>query len=201
MPRISPARRGSGILHVPGGLGEDPESLDEKERSGGVERPFRCHENVPTYNIVGEIPGKRRGADDSASAHYDSYFSGFQDDNTAIAMMLGIARAYLKIGYQPENTWVFCGMAAEEWGKCDTVRLVPPVLTRRFLSPSGLGWKGHRNFNFELPALSTEIWTASAVPTSTGFPGGVRENSGSDSGLQRVSVSAPIETWSGRFLQ
>lgn len=27
------------------------------------------------------------------SAHYDSYFSGFQDDNAAVALMLGIARA------------------------------------------------------------------------------------------------------------
>ena len=54
------------------------------------------------------------------SAHYDSYFSGFQDDNTAVAMMLGIARAFIKMGYQPENTWVFCAMAAEEWGIADS---------------------------------------------------------------------------------
>ena len=97
------------------------ESLDEKgEIRVGLNARSVVMKNVPTYNIVGEIPGKRPERMILLSAHYDSYFSGFQDDNTAIAMMLGIARAYLKIGYQPENTWVFCGMAAEEWGKCDT---------------------------------------------------------------------------------
>ena len=50
------------------------------------------------------------------SAHYDSYFSGFQDDNAAVAMMLGIARAVLRSGYKPRKTLVFCAMAAEEWG-------------------------------------------------------------------------------------
>ena len=30
------------------------------------------------------------------SAHYDSYFDGFQDDNAAVAMMLGIARSLVK---------------------------------------------------------------------------------------------------------
>ena len=93
------------------------ESLDEKgEIRVGLNARSVVMKNVPTYNIVGEIPGKRPERMILLSAHYDSYFSGFQDDNTAIAMMLGIARAYLKIGYQPENTWVFCGMAAEEWG-------------------------------------------------------------------------------------
>lgn len=41
------------------------------------------------------------------SAHYDSYFDGFQDDNTAVAMFLGIARAMIRSGYQPENTLIF----------------------------------------------------------------------------------------------
>ena len=50
------------------------------------------------------------------SAHYDSYFDGFQDDNAAVAMMLGIARALIKGGYKPAHTLVFCAMAAEEWG-------------------------------------------------------------------------------------
>lgn len=126
--------------------------------------------NVPTYNIVGEIPGKRPERMILLSAHYDSYFSGFQDDNTAIAMMLGIARAYLKIGYQPENTWVFCGMAAEEWGKCDTkydwstgayqeIFKVHPDWAERSSETSTLSFR----------PSPTEIWTASAVPTSTGI--------------------------------
>ena len=58
--------------------------------------------------------GKTSGRMVLLSAHYDSYFSGFQDDNTAVAMMLG-ARALVASGFQPNNTIIFCAMAAEEW--------------------------------------------------------------------------------------
>lgn len=54
------------------------------------------------------------------SAHYDSYFDGFQDDNTAISMMLSMGKTLLEIGYQPENTLMFCCMASEEWGVADS---------------------------------------------------------------------------------
>ena len=37
-----------------------------------------------TYNIIGTIPGTEEGMI-LLSAHYDSYFSGFQDDNAAVA--------------------------------------------------------------------------------------------------------------------
>ncbi|MFR3902426.1 M28 family peptidase, partial [Hominisplanchenecus sp.] len=73
-----------------------------------------------TYNICGRIPGKHPERMILLSAHYDSYFSGFQDDNTAVALMFGIAKSLLESGYQPNNTIVFCAMAAEEWGVIDS---------------------------------------------------------------------------------
>ena len=74
-----------------------------------------------TYNIVGEIPGKTHPERRiMLSAHYDSYFDGFQDDNTAISMMLSMGKTLLEIGYQPENTLMFCCMASEEWGVADS---------------------------------------------------------------------------------
>ncbi len=95
--------------------------LDEKgEITVTLDASSRVMRDVSTYNILGEIPGRRSDRMILLSAHYDSYFSGFQDDNTAVAMMLGIARAFIKMGYQPENTWVFCAMAAEEWGIADS---------------------------------------------------------------------------------
>lgn len=54
------------------------------------------------------------------SAHYDSYFEGFQDDNAAVAMIIGIAKALIQGGYQPNHTIVVCALAAEEWGISDT---------------------------------------------------------------------------------
>ena len=69
-----------------------------------------------TYNIVGEIPGENPDRMILLSGHYDSYFSGFQDDNTAVSMLIEIGRMLIKSNYKPHNTIVLCAMAAEEWG-------------------------------------------------------------------------------------
>ncbi len=73
-----------------------------------------------TYNIVGTIPGKDPEGMILMSAHMDSYYTGFQDDNAAVGMMMGIAKAIVDSGYKPEKTLVFCALAAEEWGVSNT---------------------------------------------------------------------------------
>ena len=178
--------------------------LDEKgEITVTLDASSRVMRDVSTYNILWEIPGRRSDRMILLSAHYDSYFSGFQDDNTAVAMMLGIARAFIKMGYQPENTWVFCAMAAEEWGIADS---------KYDWSTGGYAdvfnvhpeWAGKviGDFNFELPALSNGNLdgirctyeykdffedTLKTLPAlSPAYPEG-------------VLVSAPIETWSDDF--
>lgn len=178
--------------------------LDEKsEITVTLDASSRVMRDVSTYNILGEIPGKRSDRMILLSAHYDSYFSGFQDDNTAVAMMLGIARAFIKMGYQPENTWVFCAMAAEEWGISDSkydwsTGAYAEVFN---VHPEWAG-KVIGDFNFELPALSNGNLdgirctyeykdffedTLKALPAlSPAYPEG-------------VLVSAPIETWSDDF--
>ena len=178
--------------------------LDEKgEITVTLDASSRVIRDVSTYNILGEIPGRRSDRMILLSAHYDSYFSGFQDDNTAVAMMLGIARAFIKMGYQPENTWVFCAMAAEEWGIADSkydwsTGAYAEVFN---VHPEWAG-KVIGDFNFELPALSNGNLdgirctyeykdffedTLKALPAlSPAYPEG-------------VLVSAPIETWSDDF--
>ena len=178
--------------------------LDEKgEITVTLDVSSRVMRDVSTYNILGEIPGRRSDRMILLSAHYDSYFSGFQDDNTAVAMMLGIARAFIKMGYQPENTWVFCAMAAEEWGIADSkydwsTGAYAEVFN---VHPEWAG-KVIGDFNFELPALSNgnldgirctyeykEFFedTLKTLPAlSPAYPEG-------------VLVSAPIETWSDDF--
>jgi len=91
----------------------------------------RVTRGCTTYNITGTIPGLHPERMILLSAHYDSYFSGFQDDNTAVSMMLGIARALIRSGYQLRNTLVFCAMAAEEWGVADS-SFGPPAPMNRF---------------------------------------------------------------------
>ena len=178
--------------------------LDEKgEITVTLDASSRVMRDVSTYNILGEIPGRRSDRMILLSAHYDSYFSGFQDDNTAVAMMLGIARAFIKMGYQPENTWVFCAMAAEEWGIADSkydwsTGAYAEVFN---VHPEWAG-KVIGDLNFELPALSNGNLdgirctyeykdffedTLKTLPAlSPAYPEG-------------VLVSAPIETWSDDF--
>ena len=178
--------------------------LDEKgEITVTLDASSRVMRDVSTYNSLGEIPGRRSDRMILLSAHYDSYFSGFQDDNTAVAMMLGIARAFIKMGYQPENTWVFCAMAAEEWGIADSkydwsTGAYAEVFN---VHPEWAG-KVIGDFNFELPALSNGNLdgirctyeykdffedTLKTLPAlSPAYPEG-------------VLVSAPIETWSDDF--
>ena len=178
--------------------------LDEKgEITVTLDASSRVMRDVSTDNILGEIQGRRSDRMILLSAHYDSYFSGFQDDNTAVAMMLGIARAFIKMGYQPENTWVFCAMAAEEWGIADSkydwsTGAYAEVFN---VHPEWAG-KVIGDFNFELPALSNGNLdgirctyeykdffedTLKALPAlSPAYPEG-------------VLVSAPIETWSDDF--
>lgn len=178
--------------------------LDEKgEITVTLDASSRVMRDVSTYNILGEIPGRRSDRMILLSAHYDSYFSGFQDDNTAVAMMLGIARAFIKMGYQPENTWVFCAMAAEEWGIADSkYDWSTGAYAEVFNVHSEWAGKVIGDFNFELPALSNGNLdgirctyeykdffedTLKTLPAlSPAYPEG-------------VLVSAPIETWSDDF--
>ena len=156
-----------------------------------------------TYNIVGEIPGRHPERRILLSAHYDSYFDGFQDDNTAISMMLCIARTLSEIGYQPENTLTFCAMASEEWGVIDSqfdwsTGAYEEVFT---VHPD---WRGKviADLNFELPALAhgtrariRSTWEylpflehfLEDLPTLTpAYP-------------EETKITAPIETWSDDF--
>ena len=106
-----------------------------------------------TYNIVGKIPGRRSDSMILLSAHYDSYFEGFQDDNAAVAMIIGIAKALIQGGYQPNHTIVVCALAAEEWGISDT-KYDWSTGAYRQVFEARADWPGNviADFNFELPA-------------------------------------------------
>lgn len=56
----------------------------------------RVERNRPAYNITGKIPGTETDQMILLSAHYDSYFDGFQDDNCAVSMTIGIAKALFR---------------------------------------------------------------------------------------------------------
>ena len=156
-----------------------------------------------SYNIVGMIPGTDPDAMILMSAHYDSYFAGFQDDNAAIALMFGIAKGIIDSGYQPEKTLVFCAMAAEEWGVSDTrydwstgaynqIFRVHPEWVGRVIA----------DINFELPAMNEgdtdQIRTSYELKT---FVEDFRETVPAVEGVfpQGIEVIVPTQTWSDDF--
>ncbi|MGN1147395.1 MAG: M28 family peptidase [Lachnospiraceae bacterium] len=163
----------------------------------------RVDKNRTTYNIIGEITGRNTERKIMLSAHYDSYFDGFQDDNTAVSMMLGIGKALVETGWQPENTILFCAMASEEWGVADSqfdwsTGAYEQVFT---VHPE---WRGKviADLNFELPALAhgtrarirstyeyvdfLEDFLEELPELTQGYP-------------EETRITAPIETWSDDF--
>lgn len=156
-----------------------------------------------SYNIIGTIPGRDPEEMILLSAHYDSYFSGFQDDNAAVAMMLGIADGLVKIGYHPEKTLVFCAMAAEEWG-CINSKYDWSVGAYEQVFHVHPDWPGRviADLNFELPAhahgkkdaIRSTYEYASFLE---GFLKTVPEDR--EAFPEGIQVLCPIETWSDDF--
>jgi Peptidase family M28 len=72
------------------------------------------------YNVLGAIPGTDR-ADEYIifTGHHDAWFRGAADDSTAIAAMLGIAKAIKTSGFRPRRTLLFLASTNEEYGYTD----------------------------------------------------------------------------------
>ncbi len=73
-----------------------------------------------SYNVVGYIPGKSHDQQIIFAGHYDMYFTGFQDDCSAISAAMSMAKAMIDSGYVPENDIVVVAHGAEEWGASGT---------------------------------------------------------------------------------
>lgn len=156
-----------------------------------------------SYNITGMIPGEEPEQMIMLSAHYDSYFTGFQDDNAAVAMMLGIARTFTHMGYKPRKTLVFCAMAAEEWGVVDSkydwsTGAYEQVFTAH---PE---WQGKviADFNFELPAHAHG--KKDAVRCTYEYASFMKEATehiqpSREAYPEGLEVHFPIQTWSDDF--
>ena len=180
------------------------ELLDgEKKVNVRLKADSQVKRDCTTYNISGCILGKHPERMVLLSAHYDSYFSGFQDDNTAVAMMFGIAKTLIESGFKPNNTIVFCAMAAEEWGVVDSnfdwsTGAYEQIFTAH---PEWVG-KVIADLNFELPALAHG--TRARIRCCYEYVHYIKEYLDGLPELTKAytemtSVTAPIETWSDDF--
>lgn len=163
----------------------------------------RVERDTVSYNIVGKIPGEETDSMIIVSAHYDSYFEGFQDDNAAVGMMMGIARALVLGKYRPRHTLVFCAMAAEEWGVIDSKYDWSTGAYRQVFTVHP-EWQGHviANLNFELPAHAHQSQDAvrSTYEYADFLQHFVRElDVPAEAYPDGMTVVFPIETWSDDF--
>ena len=67
-------------------------------------------------NVVGELPGRRRGAPTVVAGHHDGWFGAAFDDATGVAVTLELARAFVEAGIRPRRTIAFVSHTAEEYG-------------------------------------------------------------------------------------
>ena len=179
-------------------------AMDENgEAAVTLDADSRVGMDGTSYNIVGTIPGRDTEHMVLMSAHYDSYFAGFQDDNAAIALMMGIAKGLIDSGYQPEKTLVFCAMAAEEWGVSDSrYDWSTGAYNQIFrVHPEWVG-KVIADINFELPAM--DEGTADQIRTSyelktfvDAFKAGVPQVDGVFP--DGIEIIVPTQTWSDDF--
>ena len=179
-------------------------AMDENgEAAVTLDADSRVGMDGTSYNIVGTIPGRDTEHMVLMSAHYDSYFAGFQDDNAAIALMMGIAKGLIDSGYQPEKTRGVCAMAAEEWGVSDSrYDWSTGAYNQIFrVHPEWVG-KVIADINFELPAM--DEGTADQIRTSyelktfvDAFKAGVPQVDGVFP--DGIEIIVPTQTWSDDF--
>lgn len=156
-----------------------------------------------TFNYHGKIVGKDPNSYIILSGHYDSYFSGFQDDNAAIGLLLGVAKAMIESGYKPEKTIIFMALAAEEWGVSNTrYDWSTGAYNQIFRVRPEWAEKTVLNMNFELPAY--EHTMADEIRASYELKNYLEEFAASvpkvDGVYQEgISVVAPSRTWSDDF--
>lgn len=179
----------------------------EKNNNEAIKVSFDAKSEVgfdgKTYNIVGTIPGKDKDAMILMSAHIDSYFAGFQDDNAAVGMMMGIAKAIVDSGYQPEKTLVFTALAAEEWGTSNT-RYDWSTGAYKQIFEARPEWVGKvvADINFELPAYEheTKDYLRSSYEYNTYLSEFVKKVPMVEGAYKEgIEVISPIQTWSDDF--
>ena len=144
----------------------DSEELQKKIAEGKVIATLKVDNDVEigngtTYNITGRIKGKSSDHQILVGGHYDVHFTGFQDDNCAVGLVLAMAKAFKDSNYEPENDIVFCLHGAEEWGATYSMYdwTVGAWEMINHVHPEWVG-KTLAFINFELPAYQFDKYTS-----------------------------------------
>ncbi len=179
------------------------EAAGTNELAVQLDADSQVKENGTSYNIVGRIEGKNPDRMIMVTAHYDAYFTGFQDDSTAIGLMMSIAKGLVDSGYQPENTIVFCATAAEEWGVTNTrYDWSTGAYNQVFRVHPEWAGKVIADINFELPA--TNEGTTNQIRTTYELKSFLESFSAKVPAVEGaypdgIELICPLHTWSDDF--
>jgi Iap family predicted aminopeptidase len=106
-----------GIWHAEGPPCVTIRREDAPKLEGEVRVVLRAPRKPSTgWNVVGELPGRRRGAPVVVAGHHDGWFRAAFDDATGVAVTLELARAFNGAGVRLERTIAFVSHTAEEYG-------------------------------------------------------------------------------------
>lgn len=142
----------------------DSEYFQERLQEGSIIATLKVDNIVEpggtSYNVVGRIPGKNPDEMIIYGAHYDMYFTSFQDNSAAVGGALGIAKAMIESEYVPERDIVFCIHGSEEWGASNS-QFDWTIGAWRMINEARPEWVGKALsfINFELPAYEFDDYT------------------------------------------
>lgn len=117
-------------------------ALDESAPVLALRSTVRYHdEDTRAYNIMADLPGKRRGAGYvMAGAHLDSWASsdGAQDNAAGVAIVMEAARLLAQLDDTPRRTIRFALWGAEEQGMFGSLAYLERNIARRGPLPEAL---------------------------------------------------------------
>lgn len=123
------------------------------------------------YEVVGEIKGSESEERIVYSAHIDHFFRCIQDNVSAVATLLGVAKAMVTIGYKPKRTITFLFNGAHEMGHINSTSPDLKGLYELFSSgKSKIPENAVANINFEYTALEqTELRAITSYETMNSY--------------------------------
>lgn len=126
--------------------------------------------NGTSSNVVGYIPGKDKDRMILLGGHMDGYFHSYQDDLLGVGIILGIAKAMIDSGYQPQHTLAFIAHGSEEYGVTES-RYDWCLGSWNSINKRHPDWFGKMVAFFNIDAIrpGTPVYNIASTPEYHGF--------------------------------
>ncbi|MDR0851272.1 MAG: M28 family peptidase [Clostridiales Family XIII bacterium] len=143
--------------------------------------------NGKSSNVYGIIPGKNKDKYVMLGGHMDGYFHSYQDDLLGVGTVLGIAKAVLQSGYQPEHSMIIMSHGSEEYGVTES-RYDWCIGSWYSINKLRPDWQGKIKAFLNIDAVrpGTPVYVVNATQELHEFFGEIFEN-----------ITVPADCWPG----